>query len=411
MRPRLRKFRAADPTGTAARHDANERDRQKQRRNTGDPPGDRVPQTTALRAALESIPRILLIRLRSLGDAVLTLPLVEALHAWRPALELDVLVEASYAAVFQGHPHIHEVLTLKPRRANRAEGWSRFRAAVEIRKRRYPAVLNLHGGSTSMLLTALSGAGLKIGQKHHRGSCLYNAPIPPSDEIWRRPSVHTAEHQISLMRWLDLPIAAEIAGLIPVRGDARERVRERRHREGISDYFLIQPTATLATKQWSAAKFAALGDHLFKRHGGRIIYIAAPHEIQVLEKVRTQSEERHAYWSDLPLEDLFALIAECRLFIGNDSGPMHAAAALKKPLVVVWGSSDFEVWHPWNAAYEAVRSNLPCMPCPGYACAAFGEPRCILDITVEQVLEACERMLARTGKDKPAPVDLEEGRK
>jgi ADP-heptose:LPS heptosyltransferase len=72
---------------------------------------------------------------------------------------------------------------------------------------------------------------------------------------------------------------------------------------------------------------------------------------------------------------------------------MHAAAALKRPVVVVWGSSNFQAWHPWNTEYEAVRSDLPCMPCPGYTCAAFGEPRCIMDIPVSPVAEACERIL------------------
>lgn len=368
----------------------------KQRWNAGGRGRENLPPTAEIRAAFERMPRLLLIRLRSLGDAILTLPLVEALHAWREDLELGVLIEVPYAAVFRGHPCVHEVLALRPHRAKTAQGWPRLRAVVEIRKRRYPAVLNLHGGSTSMLLTALSGAGLRIGQKRHRGSFLYNAAIPASGEIWRRRSVHTAEHQISLMRWLDLPMPAGIDGSVPVHADASERIRSRLRREGVSDYFLIQPAATLATKQWSSAKFAILGDRLSRRYGARIIYAAAPHEVRVLENVRAAAEGRHVYWNDLPLEDLFALIAACRLFVGNDSGPTHAAASLKKPLVVVWGSSDFEVWHPWNAAYEAVRSDLPCMPCPGYTCAAFGEPRCILDITVEQVLEACERMLLRT---------------
>jgi len=91
---------------------------------------------------------------------------------------------------------------------------------------------------------------------------------------------------------------------------------------------------------------------------------------------------------------LFVLIEQCRMFVGNDSGPMHAAAALGKSLVVIWGSSDYQVWHPWETEYAAVRMELPCMPCPGYSCASFDTPKCIGDIGVERVLAACESVMS-----------------
>ncbi len=353
-------------------------------------------QIDFFRRVITETPRILLIRLRSLGDALLTLPLVEALHQWRPELEVDVLIEASYASVFSQHPAVHQVLILKTRRESGEIGWTRGRAFREIRKRRYPAVINLHGGTTSMLFTIASGAKVRLGEKNHRGSWIYNARIPPSTDIWRRSPLHTVEHQLAAVLWLGIPVPHEPAGSLHVNGEARERVRRRLARLGFSRYFLIQPTATLATKQWEPEKFARLGDWISERYGLPVIYTSAPHEAATLQKIREKASERHVYWSDLNLMDLFALIEGCRLFIGNDSGPTHAASALKKPVVVIWGSSDFHAWHPWATIYEAVRLDFPCAPCPGYTCAAFGRPRCILDITVEKVAEACERILERT---------------
>ncbi len=351
-----------------------------------------------MRRTLHNIPNILLIRLRSLGDAILTLPLVEALHEWRPDLQLDVLIEAPYAPVFNLHPAIHEVIALRARNLPSISGWTRLRAAAEIRKRHYAAALNLHGGTTSMFFMASARAQTRIGQRSHRWAWLYTARIPSSAEIWQRSPLHTVEHQLSLMRWLDLPIAAEACGFIHVDPEARRRIQDRLARAGIGDYILVQPTATLETKQWSAMKFAELGDQLFRRHAIPIIYTAAPHEVSDLQEVRKTAAGAHLYWSDLQLEDLFALIDGCCLFIGNDSGPTHAASALQKPVVVIWGSSDFQAWRPWRGDYEAVSSQLPCMPCPGYTCDAFGAPKCILEITVPQVIEACERLLSRTGK-------------
>ena len=358
-----------------------------------------------LRRRLEQIERLLIIRLRSLGDSILALPLMEALHAWRPELQIDVLVEAPYAGVFCRNPSVHETLSVRPRSWPEKSGWSRARACIEIRKRRYPAVINLHGGSTSLLFTAISGAPTRIGQQKYRHAWLYTALMPPPRSVWQRSDLHTAEDQLTLFPWLGLPAPERPRGRLVVDEGARRRIRERLASAGIpgGGHILMQPTATLRTKQWPEQSFAALADRLAEKYSLPLILTSAPREAQVLLDVGRHAKHSHFYWSDLGLDELFALIESCRLFVGNDSGPTHAAAALGKPLVVVWGSSDFRVWRPWEAAYEAVRLNLPCMPCPGYRCEVYGTPRCILEIGVDEVLAACERNLksdapnARTG--------------
>jgi len=353
-----------------------------------------LPEVDFFRQELLQIPRILLVRLRSLGDAILTLPLIEALHRWRPDLKQSILIEAPFADVFLQHPAVDETLILQKGKRSGSGSWTRLEALFELKRRRYPAVLNLHGGTTSMLFTAASGAPLRLGQESHRGSWLYTGRIPSSAVVWDRQPIHTVEHQLSVLRWLGIPVST-LSGTLHVSQAAQVRVQKRLAGAGLSEFLLIQPTATLPTKQWKAANFAKLGDSLFAHCHLPVVYTAAPHEAAVLKEIRQVTQERHIYWSDLPLMDLFALIERCRIFVGCDSGPTHAAAALKKPLVVVWGSSNFDAWHPWGTEYEAVRSELACIPCPGYTCREFGEPKCILDIPVSQVAEACARMIER----------------
>jgi predicted lipopolysaccharide heptosyltransferase III len=357
---------------------------------------ERSASLPGLRRQLQSIRRILLIRLRSLGDSILTLPLIEALHCWRPDLEIDVLIEQPFAPVFHNQRAVHETIVLRARNRDSAEGWNRLRAISEIRKRRYPAVFNLHGGTTSLLFVAVSGARLRIGQRDHRNSWAYNVQVPSSSAIWRRDSLHTVEHQLSIMQWLGLPIPPALPYSLPVNDTAIQRTRERLGCAVDTQYLVMQPTATLATKQWSTAKFAQLGDLLWSRFRLPVIYTSAAHESPVLKQIRTRAEHQHTYVSDLQLEELIALISASRLFIGNDSGPTHIAAALRRPVVVVWGSSNFQAWHPWGTEYEAVRSDLSCIPCPGYQCREFDRPKCILDITVPRVFDACTRMMERT---------------
>jgi ADP-heptose:LPS heptosyltransferase len=248
------------------------------------------------------------------------------------------------------------------------------------------------------LLSLLSGARFRIGQEAHRKSNAYHFRIPPSSIVWRREKVHTAEHQLTLLRWLNLPGIEAGGARIHLNEESRSRAGKRLNQAGIPSggYIVIHPTATLFTKQWPEENFARLADSLQQRYGIPVIFTSAPHEAQVLLNLGNRAGGRHYYWSDLKLGELFALIDGARIFIGNDSGPTHAAAALGRPVVVVWGSSDYDAWHPWMTEFEAVRSDFPCMPCPGYSCAAFGKPRCVLDITVERVFDACARLLERT---------------
>jgi heptosyltransferase I len=356
--------------------------------------GEHAPR---LRAQLERAQRLLIIRLRSMGDSILAIPLVESLHDWLPALQVDVLMQAPYGCLFARHPAVHEVLHVRSKDGLAGDGWSRARTCVEICRRRYSAVINLHGGTTSTLFTLASGARIRIGQQKYRQSWAFTALIPSPRTVWRRTDLHTVEDQLTLLRWLDLPVPARPRGRLYLDEEARRRTKERLAAAGLahSRYLLIHPAATSRTKQWPEKYFAELADRVYRLTALPVVFSSGPRETQVLLDIGRHAGSPHRYWSDLSLDDLLALIEGCRLFVGNDSGPTHAAAALGKSLAVVWGSSDFRVWHPWETRYEAVRSSLPCMPCPGHTCAVFGAPKCVLDISVDQVFDACMRLLDR----------------
>ena len=153
----------------------------------------------SLLARLPSRARIAVIRLRSLGDCVLTTPALGLLKGYRPDLRIRMVVEPRFAGVFEGHPDIEEI-------------------GPDV-GRRMDMVLNLHGGSRSMWMTLASGAKFGVGFGHHRHSWIYSHKIPRAQEILGedRP-VHTAEHLASAMFWLgvprrEIPRARLIAGL------------------------------------------------------------------------------------------------------------------------------------------------------------------------------------------------------
>ena len=159
---------------------------------------------------------------------------------------------------------------------------------------------------------------------------------------------------------------------------------------------LIHPAAAFETKQWPTENFARVIDEVAAR-GLTPVVIVAPKEKQVLDSVVQQSSARVIGLTDLSLPEVTALAARAHLFVGNDSGIAHIAAAVSTPCVVVFGSSNVAHWRPWTTNQnEVVREEMKCQPCHGYFCAEFETPQCILRIPVERVVAAIDRLMRET---------------
>jgi ADP-heptose:LPS heptosyltransferase len=155
---------------------------------------------------------------------------------------------------------------------------------------------------------------------------------------------------------------------------------------------LIHPAAAFATKQWAVENFARVAEFLSER-GFAPVAIAAPNEKERLEKLRLETGVK-IVTLDLSLPEVTALAAHSQLFVGNDSGIAHIAAAVGTPVVVIFGSSNIAHWRPWNSApAEVVFEEMSCQPCHGYFCEKFEQPECILRVPVTRVIAAIERLL------------------
>ncbi len=258
---------------------------------------------------LERLPfgsRIAVIRLRSLGDCVLSTPALTLLKTHRPDLRIGVVVEDPWRAVFEDE-------ILAPQRS-------------VIRDWHPRAVLNLHGGTRSMWLTATSGAEIKAGFGHHAYSFLYNEKIPRAQEILGEDRrVHTAEHLASAMFWMgvprtEIPRARLSAGPTPIAGA----------------YSVLHPFAATPEKTWPAEHFLAVAEHLREP-----VFLAGPDD-------DASKFAKYRVIRNAPLTEVKSVIAGAQLFIGNDSGPAHIAAAFGVPVVVLFGPSDPVTWAPWR---------------------------------------------------------------
>jgi len=291
---------------------------------------------------LERLPnraRVAVIRLRSLGDCVLTTPALDILKHGRPDLRVAVVVEDRFAPVFEGNDAVE---TLLPPRIPELRSW------------RPDLCLNLHGGSRSAALTAASGAKIRAGFAHFRIQLPYTVKIPTAQQILHVDRVvHTAEHLASAMFYLGAPrMDIPRARLCGVK------------RPNSKPYAVIHPIASQPGKTWPAERFLAVAAQLDMEP----VFIAGPGEdLAAFKKYRTLA--------GAPLAEIKNLLANATLFLGNDSGPAHMAAALGLPVVVLFGSSNLDVWRPWKTCSEALSSLNG-----------------IAAISVEQVLTALARL-------------------
>ena len=337
----------------------------------------------------QTIERILVIRLRSIGDTVLATPSLMALKRFVPNARVDILLEDWVAPLLDQFPHVDNVITLEGKTAR-----ARTRIAREIRRNRYDVVYNLHGGTTAALLTRATGAKHRVGYPTYQYARLHNHLAPSSALLWGRDKTHSAEQQLALLGWTGVPVSDRPPTTLAVTETAASQITRRLQNAGVTkEIAVVHPAAAFATKQWAADKFAKIVDELIRRDL-QVVVIATERQASIIEEMRTEARADFASFTDLSLPEISALLARARFFVGNDSGIAHMAAAVGAPSVVIFGSSNTAHWRPWaTAPAETVLEELDCQPCHGYFCEKFPEPECIKRVPVERVVAATDRVL------------------
>jgi len=306
-----------------------------------------------------------------MGDCLLLTSPVRALKAEFPGFRVTVLVEARFAGCFSRNPDFDEVISVRKKTD-----------ALRLLSRRFDVALNLHGGPTSLAYTFLSRTR-RIGFEQFQYSRLYNALLAPPD-----PKAHSVEATMDAFRWMGVTR--------PDPPPLRYEVQDESDRSicsaiGGDPYAVLHPPALMETKRWDAGKFVELAQAL---HGLGLatVLTCGPGEEDVVQRVARGLPSAEVF-PGLRIPQLAELIRGARLFAGNDSGPMHLAAAVGTPVLALWGSSDSRRWRPWAVTHKVVQNPFECNPCPGYRCLVASSPLCIESVTVEQAVAAATQLI------------------
>jgi ADP-heptose:LPS heptosyltransferase len=335
-------------------------------------------ETQDLLHTLPTGARILFIRLRSMGDCLLLTSPLRALKREFPAFRVSVLVENKHGPCFDGNPDVAITLV--------ASG-NKLETIRRLRRERFDLIVNLHGGPTSLFYT-LAARGRSYGLEGYPYASLYRALLPRAGH-----GLHTVEGTMAWLHWIGLPECPAPPLYYAPNAEAHAWVRER---VGTAPHVLIHPGALFATKRWSAAAFRELGRRL-NALGWKVILTAGPGEDEIAQEV-ARDLKPGLMLLGLTIPQLAELIRGADLYVGNDSGPMHLAAAVGTPVVAVWGSSSATQWHPWQVPQRVVQNPFDCNPCAGYRCHVAPTPLCIESVSVEQVAEAAVSLARETGR-------------
>ena len=333
-----------------------------------------------------NVKRVLIVRLRSIGDTVLATPSLIALRRFLPHSQIDILLEDWVAPLLISHSAVDNVIAVGK------TSLKRVRVARQIRQRKYDVVINLHGGTTATFFVGASGARHRVGYADFQYSFIYNHLLSSASDYWQQDITHSAEQQLALLGFVGVPVEDRPKTHLDITDDAAKSIESKISTE---PFALIHPSTAFYTKQWPVENFARTMEFLANR-GIRSIAISSKSESQVLTELMSASTVPITTFDDLSLPESTALAAKAEIFIGNDSGIAHIAAAVETPSVVIFGSSNRNHWRPWtDAPNEIVFKEFKCQPCPGYECKEFGEPDCILSVKPEDVFAAIERVLRK----------------
>jgi lipopolysaccharide heptosyltransferase II len=354
--------------------------------------------------------KLLIVRLRLIGDVVFTTPVIRALRQRYPGAHLTYLVESAAAPVVSGNPHLNDVVTVPHTR-----GWRRLtddlQLALRLRRERFDVAIDLHGGPRSAWLTWATRAPVRVGYDVAGRSWMYTSAIHRPRTL--RPR-HSVINQWDLLTALDAawppPDAGHDRVEMPVTPEAAAAIDARLASWGVPDaarIVVLHVSAGNPFRRWPEAAFAELAASIVTRDPHRwVLVTSGPSDhaaaARVVEAACARvgpAAPRVVDAEGLSLAELRALFDRAALYVGGDSGPLHVAATSSAPIVGLYGPTLPERSAPWRPAHIPTASvdagALPCRPCDQRRCIP-GDFRCLSGIAAARVASEAERLLEMT---------------
>lgn len=341
------------------------------------------------------VERILIIRFSSLGDIVLTTPVIDALKGAFPAAEISFLTKVKYRDLLQADPRITRLVEFDSGGKHRGTG-GLMKLISELRSGDFDLLVDLHSNLRSFLVRHLVRSKTKI---RYRKRWWFRFLMVHCKFLKTKP-LHTVDSYLTALRPLGVKPEQRLPTVYPAEDDLQFTENFLLERNVKKDDIVIgvHPGAKWESKRWEPKKFAQVCRALIDRLRVKIVLFGEAGEEELVHQVASELPEPSTIRAvGLSLGQLTALLGRCDCLISNDSGPMHLASALRVPVVAIFGPTHPKLgFAPLGPKAVVLCANAECSPC-----SLHGEKRCrkqsrlCMDaIDPTEVAEAAERLIA-----------------
>jgi len=327
---------------------------------------------------LISVKRVLVIKLRHLGDVLLTTPLFSVLKRALPSAEIDAYIYEEGRPLLEDHPAISNVLSYD--RSWKKNFFKEVQILWQLRKRRYDMVINLTEGDRGALVARVSGAKIRVGVDRRR---IYTHVAKSCPSLR-----HTVERQLDVLRRIGIfPRQEERELFLSIPHDAKRPIPW-------DDYILIHPTSRWRFKCLPVKTVCAVARSLIER-GEKLVFTSGsdPTERAMIAEI-IEGLPQDAVCSlagAISLQELGALIEQCKVLFCVDSLPLHMASALKAPVLVFFGPTSEITWGPWrNPHAKILTEQISCRPCYLDGCGGGKVSDCLQHFSEKRIVSELE---------------------
>lgn len=358
--------------------------------------------------------RVLAVQLADMGDIILTSPFLRELRRFLPRAKISLVIQPSMFNLVEKCPYVDEVLPFQWRVVKdwkvafrgRAVWWLKASglARRHLWKRHFDAAISLRWNNdpcqaASLILMYVSGAPSRIAYINNPNDFMFHRLGDVNRLTTQGPArgapKHEVERQLDILRFMGAHPEDTSLEVWTTQDD--ERFAKNLLKEcGLADSHLLiafAPGAAWAYRRWPVNRFIELGQWLQETYQAYILIIAGKGERGLGLHVERGLHSRQTInlTGKTTLREMASILKFCKLFVGNDSGPMHVATASGVPSVGLFGPGEYERFRPWGTSHEVIRLGVSCNPCSENC--QFNEARCIRGITVSQVKEVLSKKL------------------
>ena len=330
------------------------------------------------------------------GDTILTTPSIRLVRRQYPDARIVVIARPWVADVLRDNPDIDDIWVVNESKDPAVF----FKLLFRIRKERFDLGIVFPNSFISAFILWAGGVRHRIGYNRDGRGWMLSERIPVTPDILKK---HQVEYYLDILQSICPMGTAERNLILPVNETARKKVQALLREKGIDDelersYPLvgINPGAFYGSaKRWLPERFAAVADYLQLKHTARVIVTGTSQEKPIVDDIIKMTHEKNIYSvaGEINLRELTALLDSLDVYITNDSGAMHVAAAVGTPVVAIFGSTDWLTTAPYSDKAVIVRKDIECAPCLKRDCPE--DHACMKAITVEDVTSRADAQLAR----------------